>query len=138
MGYIGIRLFVYPHFMNSTEHQLLWTMLPGELEPFFEVQDFEITPTKIRVTLVEKNTVPSPLPEEYRGRRVINSVLRPVLMDYFPIRGRHTEILVKRRAWQFQGIEKLFKRDLKLCFKGTKLEKEFAAFLKELDRKRAD
>ena len=123
--------------MNTIEHRLLWAMLPGELEPFFEVGDFEVTETKIRVTLTERNTVPPDLPREYQGRKVTNTVLRPFLMDYFPIRGRHTEILVKRREWKFEGAEKLFRRELKLCFEGTKLDKEFAAFLKELDRERA-
>ena len=120
--------------MDNVEHQLLWAFLPDELEPFFDVEDFDVTSKKMKITLVEKNIIPSPLPKLYQGKKVINTLLRPVLIDYFPIKGRHTEILVKRRVWKFEGIEKHHKRDLRLCLEGTKLDKEFAAFLKELAR----
>jgi hypothetical protein len=39
-----------------------------------------------------------------------------------------------RRSWEIEGTNCLLKRDIQICFPGTKLEKEFASFLKELYR----
>ena len=115
------------------EHDLLWAMLPEGLEEFFEVKKFEKNPNNFRVILIEKNIVPADLSKEYQGKNIINTVLDDIIIDDFPIRGRKGEILLKRRSWKFEGVDKMLKRDIRLCAKGTKLEKEFADFLKELD-----
>ncbi len=116
------------------EHDLLWAILPDGLEEFFELKKFEKNQNNFRIILVEKNIIPADLPKEYQGKTVINTVLDDIIIDDFPIRGRKGEILLKRRSWKFDGIEKMLKRDIKLCAEGTKLEKEFANFLKELNR----
>ncbi len=116
------------------EHDLLWAMLPEGLDVFFDVENFEKTDRIFRITLIEKNTVPASLPEQYRGKVVINTVLKPVTVDFFPIKGRKTEIILKRRWWQFEGVDTMLRRDIPMCAEGTKLEKEFADFLKEFSR----
>jgi hypothetical protein len=116
------------------EHDLLWAMLPDGLSSFFDVENFEKTDLSFRITLTEKNTVPGDIPERYRGKKIVNNILKPVLVDFFPIKGRKTEIVVKRRYWQFEGSDEMFRREISLCAEGTKLEKEFADFLKEMDR----
>lgn len=113
------------------EHELLWAILPEGLEAFFDVENFQKSDRVFRITLIEKNTIPTHLPEEYRGKTVINTILKPIMLDCFPIQGRKTEIVLRRRWWKFEGVEKMLKRDIKLCSEGTKLEKEFADFLKE-------
>lgn len=115
------------------EHDLLWAMLPEGLEEFFEVKAFEKKADKFRIILIEKNIVPADLSEPYRGKKIINTVLDDLIIDDFPIRGRKGEIILKRRSWKFEGVDKMLKREIKLCAKGTKLEKEFAIFLKGLD-----
>ena len=116
------------------EHELLWAMLPEGLADHFTIESYEKTDEVFRITLVEKNIVPEDLPEQYRGKKVQNTVLKSFTMDFFPIKGRKGELILKRRLWQFEGLVELYKRPLELCFPGTKLEKEFAAFLKEMDR----
>ena len=116
------------------EHSLLWAMLPEGLEQFFELKQFEKDQNKFRIVLIEKNIIPNDLPNEYQGKTVINTVLDDIIINDFPIRGRKGEILLKRRSWKFKGIDEWFKQDIKLCAEGTKLEKEFADFLKELNR----
>jgi len=116
------------------EHNLLWAMLPEGLEEFFELKQFEKNHNKFRIILIEKNIIPADLPKEYHEKTVINTVLDDIIIDDFPIRGRKGEIVLKRRSWKFDGVDKMLKRDIKLTAKGTKLEKEFADFLKELDR----
>ncbi|MBU0706534.1 hypothetical protein KJ657_04680 [Patescibacteria group bacterium] len=115
------------------EHDLLWAMLPDGLDAFFDVESFEKTDRIFRITLTEKNTVPAELPKQYRGKRVINTVFKPVTVDFFPIKGRKTEIILKRRRWRFEGVDTMLRRDIALCAEGTKLEKEFADFLKEFN-----
>lgn len=116
------------------EHDLLWAILPEGLEEFFEIHSFEKNDNRFRIVLIEKNIIPPDLPGEYSGKKVINTVLDDFICDDFPIRGRKGEILLRRRSWKFEGVEKMLKRKIALCAEGTKLEKEFADFLKELDR----
>ena len=120
------------------EHELLWSFLPEGLEGLFDVSGFEKDKETFKITLIEKNIIPANLPEEYRGKEVINTVLNNIIINDFPIRGRMAAILLKRRAWKFKGINKMLKRDINICSNGTKIEQEFADFLKELDRKRAN
>ena len=116
--------------MNK-EHELLWALLPDGLEEYFEVEGYEKTDQYFRIVLVEKNTLP-PISGEYVGKKVVNTVLKSFTVDDFAIRGRKGELILKRRCWKFDGIEKLLKRNIDICVPGTKLEKEFAAFLKEM------
>ncbi|MBU0769686.1 MAG: hypothetical protein KJ687_11415 [Proteobacteria bacterium] len=116
------------------EHELVWAFLPDGLEPFFEIESIEKNDETFRIILVEKNILPDKLPPEYKNKKVINSVLNKLIIDDFPIRGRKGELVLKRRSWKFEGVEKMLTRPVNLCAKGTKLGKEFADFLKEVDR----
>jgi hypothetical protein len=87
------------------------------------------TPTSYKITLEEKNRSPK-LPEEYSKRKVIS---KDITINDFPLRGRKVILQIRRRVWKLEGVKKLFKNDLSLTFQGTKLEKEFADFLKEIN-----
>lgn len=114
------------------EHELLWDMLPDGLEAYFDVESYEKNDTHFRIILLEKNSIPK-LPKDYRGKQIINTVIKPITIDYFPIKGRKGELILKRRCWKFEGVEKWLKREINICAPGTKLEKEFALFLKEFN-----
>lgn len=116
------------------EHELAWAMLPDGLEPYFDIQGFEKDELKFRIILVEKNIIPSDLPEKYHGKKTISSVLNDLLIDDFPIQGKKGEILIRKRSWKFEGVEGTYSRNLEFCFEGTRVSKKFAAFLKEFDR----
>lgn len=115
------------------EHELVWAMLPEGLEAYFDVEGFEKDELRFRIILVEKNVVPTDLAKEYRGKRVVNTVLNDILLEDFPIRGRKGEILFRRRSWKFEGVDRMLVRKIALTFPGTKISNEFAAFLKNLD-----
>jgi hypothetical protein len=112
------------------EHQLLWDILPDGLEKYFELESYEKSELLFRIVLIEKNIIPE-LPKEYQGKKVENTVLKPITVDHFPLKGRKGELILKRRCWKFEGIEKWLKREIDICVPGTKLEKEFGDFLKE-------
>jgi len=114
--------------------EVFWSMLPKGLDVFFELDGYEKTSNKFKLILKEKNIIPTALPDKYQGKKVIDNTLNNIIIDDFPIRGRKGEILLKRRSWKFEGIDEWFKQDIKLCADGTRLEKEFANFLKELNR----
>ena len=109
-------------------------MLPEGLEEFFELKQFEKDQNKFRIILIEKNIIPDNLLKEYQGKTVVNTVLDDIIIDDFPVRGRKGEIVLKRRSWKFDGVDKMLKRDIRLTADGTRLEKEFADFLKELNK----
>ena len=76
---------------NSSSQQdlantLLWEMLPPELEGYFNISGHEKTDTVFRIWLTEKNIIPEVLPEEYRGKKIVNTYTRDFIMDDFPIR----------------------------------------------------
>lgn len=115
------------------EHELLWDLLPEGLKGYFDIESYEKTELVFRIVLIEKNIIPN-LPDEYRGKRIVNTIIKPITVDYFPLKGRKGELILKRRIWQFEGIKGMIKREIDICAPGTKLEKEFADFLKEMDR----
>ncbi len=116
--------------MNTS---LIEFFLPDGILEWFVIKDIEKNKGKIRITLEEKNIVPE-IPKEYRNRKIISKGFKELVIDDFPIRGKKAELFLLRRSWEIEGTEKRLKRNIKLCAEGTKLEKEFADFLKELDR----
>ncbi len=85
------------------EHELLWAILPEGLEPYFEAEDFKKTADTFRIVLLEKNEIPTNLPEEYRGKKVINTLIKPITIDDFPIRGRKGELIIREGLGSSKG-----------------------------------
>lgn len=117
------------------KEDLLWSFLPEGLEEYFDVESFERDELKYRIVLIEKNVLPIEMPAEYHGKKVINTVLNDMQMDDFPIRGRKCEIVLRRRWWKFEGVQRMLMRSIDIFQPGMRFSKEFAIFLKELDRK---
>ena len=113
--------------------ELLWAILPEGLEEEFEIESYRKEEQRFVIVLVEKNRVPRNLPLKYRGKRIINNVLSPLTMNDFSLRGRKTELVLKRRYWQFEGIKEMYCQPFDFCAPGTKLSQELAAFLKAND-----
>lgn len=120
------------------EHEVFWAMLPDGLQEYFDVESFEKDDHKFKIVLVEKNILPKEMPTEYHGKKVINTVLNDIFMDDFAIRGRKTEIVLRRRWWKFEGVPRMLMRSMDLFHPSMRYSKDFAFFLKELDRKLSD
>ena len=108
---------------------ILELMLPEGTLEWFDVVEGEKDEEQIHIVLEEKN-IP-PLAEEDKNKKVIGKGFTDITITDFPIRGRRTLLTFRRRYWQIEGRREYLKRDIRLCFKGTQLEKEFALFLKE-------
>ncbi len=119
------------------EKEFLTAFLPKGMLDYFDLKKIEKGSTCIRLIFEEKNTVPE-IPEEHRGKKVTSKGFKPIIVDDFPIRGQKAELLLYRRLWKIKGVDKLLKRDLVACAEGTKIQTEFADFLKEFYRKFPD
>ena len=105
--------------------------LPEGILEWFDLKGIEKTNKSVRIILEEKNIVPE-IPSEHQGKKVISKGFKKIIIDDFPIRGKKGELVILRRSWHIEGSDKLLKRDIKLTAIGTKLEKEFADFLKDI------
>ena len=115
--------------------ELAELLLPAGLLEYFDYEGYtkkqrdEKSYGEVTITLVEKNIAPK-LPEEYRNRKLRQKGFKEIRVDDFPVRGRKLKLLLRRRVWQIEGVEELYKKEILTTYPGTKLEKEFAAFLK--------
>lgn len=110
-------------------NQFISLMLPAELEHYFVVKDIQSNADIVEIHLDEKETIPL----ECEGHQVISKgFLDPVNVRDFPIRGRKTTLVVRRRKWYDETSGKYITNKFNIVADGTRYSKEFAAFLKEL------
>lgn len=113
--------------------ELVGLFLPEGILEYFEYEGYTKENKvgnaygEVTIKLVEKNTVPH-LPEEYRNRKIRQKGFKEIRVDDFPVRGKKVKLLLRRRVWQIEGVEELYKKEILTTYPGTKLEKEFAIF----------
>ncbi len=113
--------------METKEKSVLEIILPEGTLEWFDILEGHKDEENIYIVLKEKN-IP-PLTE--KNKKVTAVDFKEITITDFPIRGRRTLLTFKRRYWKVEGQKEYLKRDIKLSFPGTQLEKEFANFLKE-------
>jgi hypothetical protein len=108
-------------------------LLPAGILEYFDYEGLTKTNEEVVIVLTEKNTVPK-LPDQYKDRTIRQKGFKKLTVNDFPVRGRKVKLLLRRRVWKIQGVKELYRKQIpEIIFPGTKLEKEFAAFLKEGD-----
>jgi hypothetical protein len=115
--------------MENKEKSVLEIILPEGTLEWFDVLEGHKDAENLYIVLQEKN-IP-PLTEKDKNKKIVAADFKEITITDFPIRGRRTLLTFKRRYWKVEGQKEFLKRDIKLCFPGTQLEKEFADFLKE-------
>lgn len=115
--------------MTIEEKSVFGFFLPDGVFEWFDIAEGSKDENSVRIVLKEKN-IP-PLIEKDKSKKVVSKGFKEITITDFPIRGRRTLLTFKRRRWKVEGQKELLKRDIKLSFPGTQLEKEFADFLKE-------
>lgn len=113
--------------MTKEEEKVLELIFPKGVFEWFHVASSNMSENNFRVVLEEKNIPPL----KDKNKKITPKGFKEITITDFPIRGRRTLITFKRRYWQVENEKEYLKRDIKLCFPGTQLEKEFADFLKE-------
>lgn len=110
----------------QTGYELL---LPNGLLDYFEVVKVEDSSSAIVIHLDEKILSK----EEQPGRSFESKGFYPPSdIHDFPVRGKSLLLRVRRRRWQDKDTGTPFMRDWDVIAQGTRLTKEFAAFLKAL------
>lgn len=118
--------------MTREEQAIISLIFPENTFEWFDLVSGKKDDKTVSIVLEEKNIPPL----SDKNKKVISKGFTNITINDFPLRGRKTLLTFRRRYWQVEGQKELLKRDIKLCFPGTQLEKEFADFLKA-DRRRA-
>lgn len=103
-------------------------IFPQGVFDWFEITNGEINGEDVSITLVEKDLPPI---AEGSQSKIIARKFHDITVTDFPLRGKRTLLTFRRRYWKVEGRDEYLKRDIQLAFPGTKLEHEFAVFLKE-------
>ena len=117
--------------MNDSFNILMKLILPESLEEYFELINHKKEGENLHLYLQELNTIP----QEYKESNLKSKgFFDEISIQDFPIRGYRVFLHVKRRRWLNEDTGKVVFRDWDLVAKGTRITKDFAAFLKEISR----
>lgn len=106
-------------------------ILPDGMLDYFDVTSFNRSANDYSIHLAERNLSPA----EFAGQKLSSKgFLDEITISDFPIRGKACYLKVRRRRWLNEGTGKIVSRDWELVAKGTRMTREFAAFLKGIHR----
>lgn len=117
--------------MDNSYETLIKLFLPAFVDEYFELTSYKKEGETIHLYLKELNIIP----EEHQGNKLTSKgFFDETTIQDFPIRGYNVFLHVTRRRWLNEDTSKVVFRDWDLVAKGTRITKEFAAFLKEIGR----
>ncbi len=109
-------------------------VLPDGLLEYFNINDIKQSQKELYIYLEEKNDTP----QEYKSDKLTSKgFFEEIKVQDFPIRGKGVYLLIKRRKWLNEDTGAIVSRNWELVAKGTRMTKEFAAFLKVISRYQA-
>jgi hypothetical protein len=119
--------------MDQSYNSLLKMILPESICEYFELTNVNKDDQKevMDLYLQEINTEPA---EFANARLTSKGFFDEVTIQDFPIRGYRVFLHVKRRRWLNEDTGKVVYRNWDVIAKGTRITKDFAAFLKEISR----
>lgn len=113
------------------EQSVIELFLPEGILEYFDLTSVEKSSEQFTIHLAEKNLHPA----EFSGQKLSSKgYFDEITVNDFPIRGKACFLKVRRRKWLNEDTNKLVSRDWELVAKGTRMTKEFAAFLKAVHR----
>lgn len=118
---------------QDPKESLVYLLLPEGILDFFEVTKLHHDSKEVWIYLEELNHPP----EEYSNDKLESKGFLPESsIQDFPVRGKAVYLFVKRRRWFNTTTGQMVMRNWDMVSTGTRMTKEFAAFLKELSRYR--
>ena len=116
---------------HSNERSLVKFLLPEGLLDYFEVKKVDTSGDIVNIYLEELNI----LPTEFASHKLSSKgFFEEIKVQDFPIRGKASFLYIKRRRWLNESTGDTVYRNWELVAKGTRLTKDFAAFLKVIHR----
>jgi hypothetical protein len=106
---------------------LVSLLLPEGILGYFDITDATATNQGLSVYLEEKNIPPQGYTIDQLQSKGFHAEIR---VEDFPIRGKKAYLCIRRRRWEVVSSGDIISRDWKLVQTGTRMTKEFAAFLK--------
>ena len=110
---------------------ILRLFLPSWLFDYFELEKFTQEELRIDVYLSEKKL--SPLVRT--GTLISYGFTDYSIVQDFPVKGKAVYLHLRKRKWQDKDTGEIISKRFEINYEGTRLTKEFVAFLKESNRK---
>lgn len=102
-------------------------LLPQGLSDYFDITDVTSGQEGFSIYLEEKNLAPHGYTLAQLESKGFHDQIR---VEDFPIRGKKAYLYIKRRRWEVKENGHIISRDWKIVQSGTRMTREFAAFLK--------
>ena len=115
--------------MNTQDNYqtLVSLLLPEGILDYFDIKEATSNDSGLHIYLEEKNTAP----QGYTSEQLVSKGFHDqIKVEDFPIRGRKAYLYIKRRRWEVKSSGVTLSRDWKIVQSGTRMTREFAAFLK--------
>lgn len=117
--------------MHESYKALIPLILPEFLEEYFELTSVEKKEAIIHIYLRELNNTP----QEYSANKLSSKgFFEEITLQDFPLRGFQVYLHITRRRWLNEDTGKVVYRNWDLVAQGTRITKDFAAFLKAFHR----
>ena len=117
--------------MNDTYDVLVKLILPESIDEYFELTSNKKEGQDLHLYLREINSIPA----EYQFNKLTSKgFFDEVTIQDFPIRGYRVFLHITRRRWLNEDTGKVVFRNWDLVAQGTRITKDFAAFLKAIGR----
>lgn len=119
---------------NEEGLSLAKVVLPSGILEYFSLSNIVQTEEILSIYLNEKNIIP----EEYTNDKLSSKgFYDEIKVQDFPIRGKEVYLYIKRRRWLNESTGNIVMRNWDVVAKGTRMTKDFAAFLKVISRYQA-
>ena len=106
-------------------------ILPEILVEHFNLTESKKVGEKLNLYFEEKN---DPLKEFRELQLVSKGFHNTITVQDFPLKGMFVFFHIKRRRWTDKATNKIIQRDWNLVANGTRMTKDFAAFLKSINQ----
>jgi len=112
--------------------RIIGLLLPEGLEDYYDLVDIEELEDKYVLHLDEKNIRPHYID---KSQKIISKgFFESKTIQDFNLRGQPTFLKIRRRKWLREDTGAIIHNNWKITQEGTRMTRELAAFLKEVDR----
>ena len=113
--------------MQDNYTTLVSLLLPEGILEYFDITEAGSNNEGLNIYLEERN-IP---PQGYRAEDIVSKGFHDqIRVEDFPVRGKKAYLYIRRRRWEVILDGAVISRDWKLVQSGTRMTREFAAFLK--------
>lgn len=106
---------------------LVSLLLPEGILEYFDITEAGATKEGLSIYLEEKNIAPLGYTAVELQSKGFHDQIK---VEDFPIRGKKAYLYIKRRRWEVKSSGVIISRDWRIVQSGTRMTREFAAFLK--------